>query len=220
MAFSKFLKNYVGLNMNHTLKNSLLFLLVLAVALLALKLVMSDLGNRKDNSQVDSSIVVERMRKVLKLVTVEENFSEIMSYKDFDYIDFPGFRKDALIRVNAKVSVGYNLDSLKITTNEKDKVIVVEHMPRPEVLSVDSDIRYENMDEGWFTHFSEQDLTKLNSIAKQKIRQKALNAEVIRQAEEQKNDLFELLFYLARQNGYKIMIEGSELKGINATVKQ
>lgn len=193
-------------------KNILIAILILVVAILSVKLFISDIFSKKDNSKVDSTIVVQRIQKVLKLVTVEGNFSELMSYKDFDYVDFPGFRKDALVRVNAKVSVGYNLENLKITTNEKDKTIVIQQMPKPEILSIDTDIKFENLSSGFFTSFSEAELSKLNRLGKEKIREKALNAEITKQAEEQKKDMLDLIFYMAKQNGYKIIVEGSELK--------
>ena len=110
------------------------------------------------------------------------------------------------------MSVGYNLEKLKITTNEKDKTIVIQQMPKPEIISIDTDIKFENLSSGLFTDFSEQELSKLNSLAKDKIRQKALSAELVKQAEEQKKDVMDLIFYMASQNGYKIIVEGTELK--------
>lgn len=198
--------------MSSNTKNILLVVLILVVGILSVKLIISDIFTKKDTSKVDSTIVVQRIQKVLKLVTVEGNFSELMSYKDFDYLDFPGFRKDALIRVNAKVSIGYNLENLKITSNEKDKTIVIQQMPAPEILSIDTDIKFENLSSGLFTNFSEAELSKLNSLGKEKIKEKALSTELIKQAEEQRKDMFDLIFYMAKQNGYKIIIEGNELK--------
>ncbi|HRH57028.1 MAG TPA: DUF4230 domain-containing protein [Chitinophagales bacterium] len=193
-------------------KNILIAVLIILVSILSVKLFISNIFSKKDTSKVDSTIVVQRIQKVLKLVTVEGNFSELMNYKDFDYIDFPGFRKDALIRVNAKVSIGYNLENLKISSNEKDKTIVIQQMPAPEILSIDTDIKFENLSTGLFTNFSEAELSKLNSLGKEKIKEKALSTELIKQAEEQKKDMFDLIFYMAKQNGYKIIIEGNELK--------
>ena len=135
-----------------------------------------------------------------------------MNYKDFDYIDFPGFRKDAIVKVNAKGSVGYNLNNLKINTDEKTKTIVISDFPHPEIISIDSDIKFENLSSGWFTNFSEAELSKLNQLAKDKIRQKALNAELIKQAEEQKRDVLDLIFYMAKDSGYKIIINGIPLQ--------
>lgn len=198
--------------MSSNVKNILIAVLILIIALLGIKLFISDFFSKKDNSTVDSTIVVQRIQKVMKLVTVEGNYSELMRYNDFDYIDFPGFRKDAIVKVDAKVSVGYNLEKLKITTNEKDKTIVIQQMPKPEIISIDTDIKFENLSSGLFTDFSEQELSKLNSLAKDKIRQKALSAELVKQAEEQKKDVMDLIFYMAHQNGYKIIVEGTELK--------
>lgn len=87
--------------MSSKAKNILIALLIVTITFLGAKLFFNDLFSKKDNSTVDSTIVVEKIQKVLKLVTVEGNFSELMKYQDFDYIDFPGFRKDAIVRVNA-----------------------------------------------------------------------------------------------------------------------
>ena len=193
------------------MKNVLIGFLVFIVALLAFVIFKNDLFSKKDNSKVDSTIVVQKIQKVLKLVTVEGNFSELMNYSDFDYVDLPGFRKDAIVQVDAKVSIGYNLDSLKISTNEEEKTITISHLPKPSIIAIDSDVKFKNLSSGLFTNFNEQELTKLNTLGKEKIRQKAMNTELIKQAEEQKNELFELLFYMAKGTGYKIIIEGKEL---------
>ena len=81
------------------MKNVLIGILVFIVALLAFVILKNDLFSKKDNSKVDSTIVVQKIQKVLKLVTVEGNFSELMNYSDFDYVDLPGFRKDAIVQV-------------------------------------------------------------------------------------------------------------------------
>jgi len=198
--------------MSSKVKNILIVVLIFTVGFLGMKLFISDIFKKKDNSTVDSTIVVEKIQKVLKLVTIEGHFSELMKYQDFDYVDFPGFRKDAIVRVNAKVSVGYNLNNFKVSTNETDKTITIQQMPKPEILSVDTDIKFENLSSGLFTNFSPQELSKLNALAKEKIKQKALSAEIIKQAEEQKKDLFDLIFYMAKQNGYKIIVDGNELQ--------
>lgn len=201
--------------MNSKGKNSIIAILLVIIAIMSAKFFIQSVFTNKDHSTVDSNIIVERIQKVMKLVTVEGNYSELMTYKDFDYVNFPGFRKDAIVKVNAKVSVGYNLGNMKITSDEKTKTIVISNFPKPEILSTDTDIKFENLNTGWFTSFSEAEMTKLNQLAKQKIKEKALNAELIKQAEEQKNDVLDLIFYMAKENGYKIIIEGNELKPIN-----
>lgn len=204
--------------MKANLKNIVIAILLLIIGVLSIKVFTLTLFSKKDNSTVNSTIVVERIQKVMKLVTVEGNYAELMNYHDFNYIDFPGFRKDALVKVNAKVSVGYNLENMKISTDEKTKTITISAFPKPDIISIDTDIKFENLSSGIFTNFSESELSKLNQLAKDKIRQKALNAELIKQAEEQKKDVLDLIFYMAKQNGYKIVIDGNELLPINNPV--
>lgn len=206
---------YLCLSMSSSSKNILIALLIFIVSVLSIVLLSKTLFTKKDNSTVDSTIVIQKIQKVMKLVTVEGNYAELLRYNDFEYVDFPGFRKDAILKVKAKVSVGYNLENMKISTDEKMKIIKIQQMPKPEIVSIDTDISFENLSTGWFTSFSEAELTKLNNIAKQKIKEKALSTELIRQAEEQKNDVFDLLFYMAKQNGYTIQVEGVTLQALS-----
>lgn len=203
--------------MNAKAKNTIIVVLVIIIGILSIKLFTDSLFSKKEHSTVDSTIIVERIQKVMKLVTVEGNYSELMTYKDFDYINFPGFRKDAIVKVDAKVSVGYNLENMNFSTDEKSKVIQISNFPKPEIISVDTDIKFGNLNTGWFTSFSEAEMTKLNQLAKEKIKQKALNAALINQAEEQKNEILDLIFYFAKSNGYEIILGGSELKPIETT---
>ena len=60
-----------------------------------------------------SQVLMEKIKTVAKLVTVEGYFSEVYDYQDYWNYDVSMFRKKALIRVKAKVSVGYDLSKMK-----------------------------------------------------------------------------------------------------------
>lgn len=200
--------------MKTSIKDTVIALLLLLVVILSFKLGWKNLFDRPHEPEVSSTIVVERIQKVMKLIAVEGNYSELMTYRDFSYVDFPGFRKDAIVKVNAKVSVGYNLEKLQIAADDKNKTIRISNMPAPEILSIDTDIDFEHLDAGLFTSFDAKEISKMNALAKEQIAEKALSADLIRQAEEQRKDLFELIFYMATQNGYTITIEGKTLEPI------
>lgn len=200
--------------MKTNIKNIIIAVLLVIIGILGLKLFLKDIFTKKENTTTNSTIIVERIQKVMKLVTVEGNYSELMDYKDFDYVDFPGFRKDAMVKVDAKVSVGYNLEHMQISTDEQAKTIRISDFPRPEIISIDTDIKFENLSSGIFTEFSEAELSKLNQLAKDKIRQKALSTALVQQAEEQKKEILDLIFYMAKENGYKILIDGNELQPV------
>jgi hypothetical protein len=158
-----------------------------------------------------ATVLLERVRSVAKLVTVEGQFSEIYDYKDYDYgYDISPFRKKALIRVKATVSVGYNLEKLKIEAIPSEKKIIVSNMPNPEVLAIEHDLDYYDLQEGIFNSFSTEDYNRLNANAKEFIRKKALESNLIRMASEQKNILIETMQYITESTGWRFEVAGQQ----------
>ncbi|HET8854415.1 MAG TPA: DUF4230 domain-containing protein, partial [Salinimicrobium sp.] len=61
-----------------------------------------------------SSLIEERIKNVGKLIVTEGSFSQVYTYKDSRqfYLDVFSAQKKALIIVNAKVTVAYDLSKL------------------------------------------------------------------------------------------------------------
>ena len=78
--------------------------------------------------------------------------------------------KKALLRVNAKVSAGYDLKKLNIKVDSKTKTIHIGPMPQVEILAVDHSLDYFNIEEGVFNSFTPQDYNKINANAKDYIK--------------------------------------------------
>ena len=158
----------------------------------------------------DAAVLIEKIQIATKLITVEGFFSEIYDYQDYYGYDLSIFRKKALIRVKAKVSVGYDLEKIKITSFPEKKTIAISELPPPELLSLEHDIDYYDVQEGVFNSFSPADYNKLNANAKDFIRQKAQESNLFDQASLQKNKLFEMIKFLVESSGWKLEIEQAE----------
>jgi len=96
----------------------------------------------KSHIEVNSTVMLERVREVSKLITVEGYFSEIYDYKDYYFMDILPLRKKALIRVKAKVSVGSDLTEAEMTADERTKTLVIRNIPPAEILSIDHSLDY------------------------------------------------------------------------------
>ena len=75
-------------------------MILAVVGLMALSIIIGWVWGKRsqffENQQhVSASVVVEKMEKVLKLVTVEATLSEIYNYKDFYSYDISPLRKKA-----------------------------------------------------------------------------------------------------------------------------
>lgn len=155
-----------------------------------------------------AEVLLERIQTVAKMVTVEGYFSEIYNYKEYWRFDWSIFRKKALIRVKAKVSVGYDLSNMKIEAQEKDKLILISNIPDPEIISIDHDLDYYDLSQGTFNSFTEEDYNKLNSNAKLFIEEKAKESDLFEKAEEQGNQLIELIQFITESTGWQVQVEG------------
>ena len=191
----------------------LLILLLLAGGIIAGLYWGSNIGTPK--VEENSNVVIEKIEKVAKLITVETHLSEIYTYKDYYNYDWSWLRKKALLRVNAKVSAGYDLKKLNIRVDSKTKTIRIGPLPGVEILSVDHSLDYFNIEEGVFNSFAPEDYNKINANAKEYIKKIAGRDEVLQQAAAQENTMIEMMTTMARGMGYELVVEkeaGSPIK--------
>lgn len=160
-----------------------------------------------------SSVVIEKIEKVFKLITVETNVSELYQYKDYYSYDWSFLRKKAILRVNAKISAGYDIKKLNIKVDSKAKKIILSKLPKVEILSVDHNLDYYDVEEGVFNNFTPEDYNHINKNAKDYVTKVSNNTEILKKASEQEQTLLEMLETMARGMGYELEIEkNTELK--------
>ncbi len=118
-----------------------------------------------------SAILLEKIRKVWKLITVEGDFAEIYHYENVKehFLSLVSSKKKAIILINAKVHIGFDLSKIKMDAINEKKMIRLTEFPQPEVLSVETDFKYYDKKDGLFNKFDSTDLTELNTKAKKHI---------------------------------------------------
>jgi len=159
--------------------------------------------SRMVKSEEKSDVVLERVKKVAKLITVEGYFSEVYDYKDYWGYDYSIFRKKALVRVRAKVSVGYDLNEMKMDANPQTKTITVSNLPAPSILSIDHDLDYYDISQGTFNTFTEADYNKINANAKKYIEQKVQESDLMEVARKEGNQALDLMKFIAESADWK-----------------
>ena len=75
-----------------------------------------------------SIILIEKIKRVCKFITVEGDFSEIYHYEDVKekFLKLITSKKKALVVINAKAHVGFDLRKLKMDANPTAKRLVFE----------------------------------------------------------------------------------------------
>lgn len=126
---------------------------------------------KKSITNEQSAILMEKIRKVWKLITVEGEFAEIYHYENVKehFLNMVTSKKKAIILINAKAHIGFDLSKIRMEAINEKRVIRLTEFPQPEVLSVETDFKYYDKKEGLFNKFDSSDLTELNTKAKKHI---------------------------------------------------
>lgn len=156
---------------------------------------------------INQHILLERVKKVAKLITVEGEFSNIHQYNDSYWSDISILRKKAIIKVNARVSVGYDLKKAQFEVDETNKVLRIKNLPDPEILSIDHDLKYYDIQEGIFNSFTEEELTSIGTVAKKKLQKTAAEGPLMEQAKEEGIESLEIIKLLVEQAGWRFEVQ-------------
>lgn len=153
------------------------------------------LGRKRDRRKTQSVVLMEKIRTVCKFITVEGNFSEIYHYENVKekWVDALLGTKKALILIDAKASVGFDLTKVKMEANEKTKTIIMHSFPEPELLTIETDFKYYDKKEGWANPFTAEDLTEINVEAKKHIVDKVPSSGVMEEASLQALETLQLM---------------------------
>jgi hypothetical protein len=128
----------------------------------------------KEITEQQSTVLLDKIRSVCKLVSVEGDFAEIYHYENTkdSFMSLFRSKKKALIVVKAQAHIGYDLAKLDLSADIQNKRIILRNFPEPEVLSIEPDLQFYDIKNGLFNSFSPNDLTNLNQEAKEHIKQK------------------------------------------------
>ena len=128
----------------------------------------------KDLTKQQSTVLLDKIKSVCKLVSVEGDFAEIYNYENTKegFFSLLSSKKKALVIVKAKAHIGYDLAKLNLRADDQRKKIILENFPEPEVLSIEPKLQFYDIKNGLFNSFSPDDLTNLNQEAKDHIEQK------------------------------------------------
>ena len=165
-------------------------------------------------TNAQSILLLDKIKRVCKFITVEGDFAEIYHYEDVKQkaLKLISSRKKALVVINAKAHVGFDLNKVKMKSNSKTKTVVLTHFPQPEVLSIESDINYYDKKDGMFNKFEASDLTELHTKAKAHIRDKVPESGLFNVAKQEALEAIQLIENLVETIGWTLDYSALEIE--------
>ncbi len=162
--------------------------------------------NDNHQTQEEIKVVVNSIKNLSKLVVSSSNFSEVYNFKDSKkyFYDYVSFDKQAIVTVNAKVEVGYDLSKLEIQIDSLAKKIYINKIPKEEV-TIAPDVKYFDLQQSQFNTFSKEDLNKINQKSIEKIKETIALSNLKKQAKTQFFEEISKIYQLSAIYGWEVI---------------
>ncbi|HMM18088.1 MAG TPA: DUF4230 domain-containing protein [Petrimonas sp.] len=205
-VYATFFRPYYSAPGNNTLELLIFGSIAGAViAFLIFKMILPS-ASMDSPTNVSSHTVIESIRKVFKIVVAEGQLNEIYNYENTKkLLKFIPSTKKALVIVKAKVLIGYDIEKCKWEVDNENKIIKLLAFPAPEILSLDPDFDYYYFEDDLFNFISRKDLQLIQGLAKEQVKQAALNSGLMKIASMQMKTLLTEMV-----NANKWQLEGVE----------
>lgn len=170
-------------------------------------------GRKKEKTKTQSVVLMEKIRSVCKFITVEGDFSEIYHYENVKdkWLSALLGKKKALVLIEAKAHVGFDLTKINMVADTKSRTITLNNFPKPELLTVETDFKYYDKQEGWANPFTASDLTEINREAKQHIIDKVPSSGLLNEASSQALETIQLIEKLVETINWKLDFTALEI---------
>lgn len=121
-----------------------------------------------DKVQNDYYIITNQIRKMNKLVVLEQDFSSLQKTKISSQVAggfLPPSEKEIITFTKTKAQVSYDLNQMKIKVDSTSKRLIIEQLPNAEIKIIPS-VEIQSFDDSFFNRFNENDIKKITKSAK------------------------------------------------------
>lgn len=176
-------------------------------AMLLLFLIWNSLTKKsEDQVQNDYYIITNQIKKMNKLVVVEQDFSSMQKTKISSELlggMLPKSEKEIITFTKTNTQVSYDLSKMVLEVDSINKKLILKELPIADIKIIPS-VEIQSLDDSFFDRFDEKDLQKITKSAKDNA-YKTVNQNRLRNmGREQLMENLDQIFVLAKALNYKI----------------
>lgn len=152
----------------------------------------------EDKVQNDFYIITNQIRKMNKMVVMEQDFSSMQKTKITSELFggmLPDIEKELITFTKTNAQVSYDLNKMKLEVDSVNKKLIIKELPNAEIRIIPS-VEIQSMDDSFIDRFNEKDLQKITKSAKENayktVNQKRLRDEGRKQLLENLDNIFVL----------------------------
>ena len=164
--------------------------------------------NRKDNREqleANTALIQKELKNVGKLIVTEGSYAQVFSYNDSKDLLYGMFdaRKKALIVVNSKATIAYDLSKITKIVDENTKTVIITDIPEPE-LSINPNIQYYDITQDYLNQFTASDYNKIKERIEKSLRKKIEASELRTNAENRLISELQKIYILTNSMGWTL----------------
>jgi hypothetical protein len=166
------------------------------------------------SAEVDiaATTIMKSVESISKLMVLEGQFTETYTYQERSkvFFDLIPQEKKAIVILNAKVLIGYDLKKMVIFIDKENKKLLIEKLPKEEV-NIIPDLKFYDVQTSTFTNFTKDDINKVQEDAKDKIEQQIDQSNLRVQARQRLLENLSSVINLTQAIGWTVEDKTNEL---------
>ncbi|MFT4969652.1 MAG: hypothetical protein ACI9O4_001401 [Chitinophagales bacterium] len=160
------------------------------------------------NTEEQASIVLQKIEEVEKLMLVEGTFAEIYTYQQDEkiFFDLWPIEKKVIVLIKAKANVGYDLSKVEFEIDKELQQVIIPKLAK-EIILIESDIQYYDIEQSQFYPLTGKDLTTINQRATELIKQQVLISQLPTIAQERLPIVLGNMFFDDHTQNWKVITQ-------------
>ena len=160
----------------------------------------------EDKVQNDYYIITNQIKKMNKLVVVEQDFSSIQKTKLTSELFggmLPNIEKEISTFTKTNAQVSYDLNKMKLEVDSVNKKLILKELPVADIKIIPS-VEIQSLDDSFFNRFDQKDFQKITKSAKDNAYKTVDQNRLRNMGREQLMENLDNIFVLAKALNYKI----------------
>lgn len=172
-------------------------------------------NEEREEIRFNSSLIQQQIQQVGKLVVTEGNFSQVTSYKNTrkNFLDVFSAQKKALVIVNAKVTISYDLRQITTSIDETSKTITITSLPKEEV-NIYPDIEYYDVTQDYFNKFEADDYNKIKGAVHKMMEEKIDKSDLRENAKSRLISELQKIYILTSAMGWTLKLNDNPIDSL------
>lgn len=166
-------------------------------------------GNQeREELRASSELIQKQVQQVGKLIVTEGYYSKVFTFKNSQnlFLNLWTSDKKALVVVNAKATVEYDLRQLETEIDEANRTLILKKIPEP-ILNIYPEIEYYDVTQDYFNSFEAKDYNKIKNSVTSQIRTQIEKSDLMENSQERLMVELTNLFVLTKSMGWTLMYE-------------